>query len=292
MTRTPQAAARPDTGPAAIHPAPRARGAAVLATLAVAALAAITQTACIEPRDSALALDLAAAFPAAVPVAATASPADAANGDRCAALRQADRLDARLGLDYRQVRALPTGARLRQRHGADVQGTLQLLQRDEAGAVWSGPVQQGLLALDDRIDGAGDRAMQLAGRGTPRSGAALAGSVLTVRVAFADCSLHYAARLALDATSRQADRATAVPWQELGRLSLSQPAAALTLTEDGTPVLAGARQVPARPQLLDSGYRPGGLATVRAEGAEAAAGTARLRWRFTPLRSAEALPLA
>lgn len=282
MTRTPHPGRMP-------HTARALRMAATLATLAVAALAAITQTACIDPRDSALALDLAAAFPATAPLAtepvatntASTATAHAGSGERCAALRQADRLDARLGLDYRQVRALPAGGRLSQRHGADVHGTLQLLQRDEAGAVWSGPVQQGLLALDDRIDGAPGQAAQLAGRGAPRSGAALAGSVLTVRVAFADCSLRYAARLALDATSRQAAQASAVPLQELGRLSLSQPAAALALADDGTPVLAGVQQVPARPQLLDSGYRPGGLASTLEDGA--AAGTAQLRWRFTPL---------
>ncbi len=269
------------------------RMAATLATLAGAALAAVTQTACIEPRDSALALDLAPAVAAAVVPAS--DTAQSVGDARCAALRQADRLDAQLGLDYRQVRALPDGGRLSQRHGADVQGTLRLLQRDEAGAVWSGPVQQGTLALDDRIEGAPGRAARLAGRGAPRSGAALAGSVVTVHVSFADCSLRYAARLALDATARPAaapGQPAEMPMQELGRLSLSQPGAALARTGDGAPVLVGAQQVPAQPRLLDSGYRPGGLAATLGDGSEAAAGTARLRWRFVPLRAAGAASLA
>ncbi|MEK8049089.1 hypothetical protein AACH10_02450 [Ideonella sp. DXS22W] len=112
----------------------------------------------------------------------------------------------------------------------------------------------------------------------------------------ADCRLRYAARLALDATSRQAGQTLAVPLQELGRLSVSQPGVLPVPGTDGLPVLAGAQQVPAQPRLLDSGYRPGGLAAVpgpaRAGTQDAPAGSARLRWRFTPLRAAEAAPLA
>lgn len=266
-----------------------ARSAVTLATLVVAALAAITQTACIEPRDGGLPVDLAAGLLAPAPAPA---PAAVAAAGRCAALHQADRLDARLALDYQQVRALPAGGRLSQRHGADVHGSLPLMQRDEAGAVWSGPVQEGVLALDDRLDGvSGQRARQLAGRGVPRRGAALAGSVVTVRVVFADCSLHYAARLALAATGSQAGQGsqrTALPLQELGRLSLSQPDATPVPAADGRPVLSGEREVPAQGRLLDSGYRPGGLAASWGDGGGAAIGTARLRWRFTPLREAEA----
>lgn len=270
------------TAPIAVPPSPTpataARGRwATWATLAVAALAAVTQTACIEPGEEVLVAS--------------------APQEGCAAWRQADRLDARLALDYQQLRPLPAGGQLRQRHGADVHATLALLQRDDSGAVWSGPVQQGLLALDDRIEGTlGHDARQLAGRGAPRSGEALAGSVVTVRVEFADCRLRYAARLALDATSRQAGQTLAVPLQELGRVSVSLPGRPPALATDGLPVLAGTQQVPAQPRLLDSGYRPGGLAAVpgpaQAGVQDAPAGSARLRWRFTPLRAGEVAPLA
>jgi len=241
---------------------------AMLATAALAVAAALGLTACIGDADLA---DLGAV------------PAPLAN---CQWLQRADVLDGQLALDYRSQTSLADGGRLQLHHAADVRGELHLLQRDARGAVWSGALTQGRLSLQDSQAGPGAAPIRrLAGQGAPRVGPGLAGTVLTLRVDFSDCSLRYAARLALRATDLQGGVARPVVLQEMGRLALSGLSAA------GGPALSGAWQVPASGDDADAPladaaapagqslgrYRPAGLAERPGAAPD---GMALVRWQF------------
>ncbi|MBL8352063.1 MAG: hypothetical protein JNL87_17340 [Burkholderiaceae bacterium] len=242
---------------------------ATLATAALAASAALGLTACLGEADL---------LEAGLPAASQAG---------CDWLRQVDVLDGRLVLDYREAAPLAGGARLQRHHAADVQGTLRLLQRDDRGVVWSGALKQGRMSLDDRQVGpAGATAWSLAGRGAPGTGPGLAGTVATLRLDLADCSLQIAARLALPAVARDGRSSPATMLQEMGRLAISG------LDARGGPTLAGTWRVPvahddagadlaAVAAVADDGltvgrYRPAGpAAEVVGPG-----GTALVRWQF------------
>ena len=239
-----------------------------LVTAVLATASALSLTACLGDADL--------AEPAA-PMAADAS---------CQWLRQTDRLEARLALDYRHQAALVGGGHLQRHHVADVHGELRLLQRDAAGAVWSGPLGRGRMQLEDRQRPPGGSEHRLSGRGAPATGPGLSGTVATIRVDFATCSLQLAARLALPATAQQGSATPLRASHEMGRLTLSG------LDARGAPVLAGGWRVPVSADdeaaLLgdaaaawDDGvtlgrYRPTGLR----DEAIAAGGHALVRWQF------------
>lgn len=239
-----------------------------LATAVLATASALSLTACLGDADL--------AEPAA-PITADAN---------CQWLRQTDRLEARLALDYRHQAALAGGGHLQRHHLADVQGELRLLQRDAAGAVWSGPLDRGRMQLDDRQLPPGGGEHRLSGRGAPATGPGLSGTVATIRVDFATCSLQLAARLALPATAQQGLATVLRVSHEMGRLTLSG------LDARSGPVLAGGWRVPVAADdeaalqrdaaaALDDGltlgrYRPAGLR----DEAFAAGGNALVRWQF------------
>lgn len=246
---------------------------AMLATAALAASAALGLTACLGEADL---------LEAGLPAASRAG---------CDWLRQVDVLDGRLVLDYQEEAPLAGGARLQRHHAADVQGTLRLLQRDDRGVVWSGALKQGRMSLDDRQVGPGGAtAWSLTGRGAPGTGPGLAGTVATLRLDFADCSLQLAARLALPAVARDEREGrsnSARALQEMGRLAISG------LDASGGPTLAGTWRVPvarddagadfaAVAAAADDGltvgrYRPAGpVADVAGPGA-----SALVRWQFS-----------
>lgn len=265
-------AARPAVHPPVLPPLPATLATAALAVLASLVLAALGG--CDGTAAPAAPLR-SAGVPQPAPTAATG----------CGWLRQVDALDGTLVLDYRARTALADGGQLQQHHAAEVGGRLRLVQRSPQGAVWAGALRDGRLALHDQQAGAAPR--WLDGEGPPAVGPGLAGSALTLRVDFADCSLRYAARLALAATDARPGRRHALPRQELGWLGLSG------LATSGGPVLAGQWQLPAVAPVAGAAagevavvagqalgrYVPGGLARPLAA---APAGMALLRWRFAP----------